>query len=84
MLNFQDTFETRKRSFIIPFSICMTVPLRYKSYLYFIFSTTLIVSSMPSLTKRFEIMVTATLRKNLGPSMLKRNNDSCLQEDQES
>ena len=28
MQNFQDTFETRKRSFICAFSICMTVPLR--------------------------------------------------------
>ena len=27
MRNFQDTFETRKRSFISPFSICMTVSL---------------------------------------------------------
>ena len=27
MQNFQDTFETRKRSFISGFSICMTVPL---------------------------------------------------------
>ena len=27
MRNFQDTFETCKRSFIIAFSICMTVPL---------------------------------------------------------
>ena len=27
MLNFQDTFETRKRSFISPFLICLTVPL---------------------------------------------------------
>ena len=27
MRNFQDTFETRKRSFISTFSICMTVPL---------------------------------------------------------
>ena len=27
MWNFQDTFETRKRSFISTFSICMTVPL---------------------------------------------------------
>ena len=27
MRNFQDTFETRKRSFISAFSICMTVPL---------------------------------------------------------
>ena len=28
MRNFQDTFETRKRSFISTFSICMTVPLK--------------------------------------------------------
>ena len=27
MRNFQDTFETGKRSFINAFSICMTVPL---------------------------------------------------------
>ena len=27
MLHFQDTFETRKRSFISAFSVCMTVPL---------------------------------------------------------
>ena len=30
MRNFQDTFETRKRSFISAFLICMTVPLRSK------------------------------------------------------
>ena len=28
MLNFQDIFETPKRSFISAFSICMTVPLK--------------------------------------------------------
>ena len=28
MRDFQDTFETRKQSFIGAFSICMTVPLR--------------------------------------------------------
>ena len=27
MQNFQDTFETRERSFVSAFSICMTVPL---------------------------------------------------------
>ena len=27
MRNFQDNFETRKRSYISAFSICMTVPL---------------------------------------------------------
>ena len=32
MRNFQDTFETRKRSFITAFSICMTVPLRIVVY----------------------------------------------------
>ena len=38
---------------------------------------------MPSLTKPFEIMVKAILRKNLVPLMLKHNNDSYLQEDGE-
>ena len=39
---------------------------------------------MPSLTKGFEIMVAATLKKNLGHSMPKHNDDySCFQEDQE-
>ena len=28
MRNFQDTFKTRKQSFINAFSICMTVPLK--------------------------------------------------------
>ena len=32
MRNFQDTFETRKRSFISTFSICMTVPLSKKKH----------------------------------------------------
>ena len=32
MQNFQDTFETRKRSFISAFSICMTVPLTLVNY----------------------------------------------------
>ena len=37
---------------------------------------------MPSLPKRFEIMVMAAIKKNLGPSMLKNKDDySCLQED---
>ena len=31
MRNFQDFFETRKRSFISAFSICMTVPLMLNS-----------------------------------------------------
>ena len=28
MQNFEDTFETRKRSFLSAFLICMTVPLK--------------------------------------------------------
>ena len=32
MRNFQDSFETRKRSFIIAFSICMPVPLRVQMF----------------------------------------------------
>ena len=33
MRNFQDTFETRKRSFISAFSNCMTVPLSMIQFL---------------------------------------------------
>ena len=29
MRNFQDTFETPKRSFINAFSICMSIPLNF-------------------------------------------------------
>ena len=32
MRNVQDTFETRKRSFIRDFSIWMTVPLKYRNH----------------------------------------------------
>ena len=39
---------------------------------------------MPSSTKRFEMMVTATLIKNLGFPMPKQNDDSSLKEDRES
>ena len=34
MRNFQDTFETRKRSFISTFSICMTVPFKQAQLLF--------------------------------------------------
>ena len=34
MRNFQDTFETRKRSFISAFAICMTVPLKLVSAIF--------------------------------------------------
>ena len=33
---------------------------------------------MPRLTKRLKMMVTATLRENLEPPMLKKNDDSLL------
>ena len=39
---------------------------------------------MPRFTKCFEIMMAATLGKNLGPPMPKQSNDSYLQENQES
>ena len=35
MRNFQDTFETRKQSFVSAFLICMTVPLNVL-FIYFI------------------------------------------------
>ena len=35
MRNFQDTFETRKRSFISAFSICMTVPIKHVKLIIF-------------------------------------------------
>ena len=38
---------------------------------------------IPNFTKRFEIMVAATLGKILDPPMPKRSNDSYLQENQE-
>ena len=37
MRNFQDTFETHKRSSISAFSICMTVPLKAKINLPYVF-----------------------------------------------
>ena len=37
MRNFQDTFETRKRSFNSAFSICIAVPLNYELRVYFLF-----------------------------------------------
>ena len=35
MRNFQDTFETRERSFISAFSICMTEPLPQQQHLFY-------------------------------------------------
>ena len=40
MRNFQDTFETRKRSFISAFSICMAVPLSYREFQKYLFRPT--------------------------------------------
>ena len=46
MRNFQDIFETRKRSFISAFSICMTVPVTLLwRVLYYIETSPLICSS---------------------------------------
>ena len=56
--------------------------LNYSSLLH-IFYYILYYAIIPSLTKHFEIMLTAALRKNLGPPMPKQNDDSCLLEDQE-
>ena len=55
-----------------------------QSSLLHIFYYTLWYTIIPSLTKRFEMVVTGILRKNLGPPMPKQNDDSCLQGDQES
>ena len=55
-----------------------------ESSLLHIFYYILQYTIIPSLTKQFEVMVTATLRKNLGHPIPKQNNDSCIQEDQES
>ena len=32
MRNFQDTLETRKRSFVSDISVCMTVPLNFRAF----------------------------------------------------
>ena len=40
MSNFQDTFETRKRSFISAFSVCVTVPLSMNNYVTRMFNET--------------------------------------------
>ena len=54
------------------------------SHLSFIFSITFKSTLSYAISqKRFEIMVAATLGKNLGPPMPKRSNDPYLQENQE-
>ena len=55
----------------------------YKSSLLHIFYNIQKYTIIPSFTKRFEIMVAATLGKNLGPPILKWSNNSYLQENQE-
>ena len=59
MRNFQDTFETRKRSFISAFSICMTVPL-IKNF--FIKKKKQQVLDVP-----LELFHTTKLKENLNP-----------------
>ena len=53
------------------------------SYLLHIFENIQKYTFIPNFIKCFEIMVAATLGKNLGPSMPKRGNDSYLPENQE-
>ena len=55
----------------------------YESSLLHIFCNIQRYTFIPNFTKRFEIMVAATLGKNLGPPMPKRSNDSNLQGNQE-
>ena len=62
MRNFQDTFETCKRSFISTFSICMTVPLIWISrvfikfyYVTNIFDLHTFENEMTAYLKCFEI-----------------------------
>ena len=46
MQNFQDTFETRKQSFISAFSICMTVPIKQFKQLIFRLIIAVIISDL--------------------------------------
>ena len=55
----------------------------YESSLLHIFYNIQKYTFTPSFRKRFEIMVAATLEKNLDPPMPKRGKDSYLQENQE-
>ena len=68
-----------------PFTRWINNKIKYNtSHLYFIFSITFKSTLLYEISqKRFEIMVAATLGKNLGLPMPKRSNDSFLQENQE-
>ena len=54
MRNFEDTFETRKRSFICAFLICMTVP----------FFKCLVVKSVKCTLISFNITLLSTAYRN--------------------
>ena len=56
MQNFQDTFETRKRSFISAFSICMTAPLNLSENS---FQTALNVIRQPTIVIALQIKLSA-------------------------
>ena len=60
MQNFQDASETRKRSSISVFSICMTVPLR--SILYILF---LILTEFPQVINEKKLRDDSTFMKVL-------------------
>ena len=59
MRNFQDTFETSKRSFTSAFSICMTVPLMKK-----VLVLTVIISLYFSETKKNQAFIYVALAKH--------------------
>ena len=63
MRNFQDTFETRKRSFTSAFSICMTVPLISESKV-------MILSHFDELSKLMMHELIANLKTDLITLML--------------
>ena len=58
MQNFQDTFETRKRSFISAFSICMTVPLKagWQKWMMFILLDVLIAAKYLTLVISLKVL----------------------------
>ena len=52
MRNFQDTFETRKRSIISAFYICITVPLILLSFVVLLFLVDMFNEKAPFLTRK--------------------------------
>ena len=63
MRNFQDTIKIRKRSFIIGFSICMTVPLK-KADALFVFLYEIVL---------FKFFIAVTVTKIAAPQLIFSN-----------